>query len=148
MRRRVALKIHVGLGLHRQLSPARQDAGLASTLHVPRHTTAPEACASDNPRPIGRADALTTGGRLGIWGTGERAMHVFAELINPGDRIGGNEVLWVQHLWEQNAVLVAIDAGGPDDHRGAATSVDRFRADELVEIYTEPDNPSGGLSTG
>jgi hypothetical protein len=65
-------------------------------------------------------------------------MLVYAEVIVPGDRIGGAEVLWVQPLYDQNAVLLALDAAGSQRKRGSATSVRRYRADELVQIDDPP----------
>jgi hypothetical protein len=64
-------------------------------------------------------------------------VQLYAELLNPGDHIDGAEVLWVQLLHDQGAVLIALDAAGP--HRGGrATDVRRYRAEELVEVDDEP----------
>jgi hypothetical protein len=72
-------------------------------------------------------------------------VQLYAELLSPGDHIDGAEVLWVQLLHDQGAVLIALDAAGQDGG-GRATDVRRYRADELVEVDDE--SPARGGEGG
>jgi hypothetical protein len=74
-------------------------------------------------------------------------VRLYAELLSPGDHIDGAEVLWVQLLYDQDAVLIALDAAGPDGG-GPATDVRRYRADELVEVDDEPPARGGAGGRG
>jgi hypothetical protein len=75
-------------------------------------------------------------------------MQLYAELISPGDHVEGAEVLWVQRLWDQNAVLVGLDASGVRSPKGSATRVNRYQVDEMVEVAPRPPGQGGGISTG